>query len=118
VADRPSQALADQSAAVHRALGQALRQARLDRSLTQDEVAQRAQISRGSVANIERGEQGLSVPLLMRLAAAVDLDGSGLLASIESPTPRDTDEIPERLRGQLDERETPWVASVVRAKPQ
>ncbi len=117
VPDASSHALAQFSAVAQRALGEALRQARTERDLTQAEVAGRARISRGSVANIERGEQSVSIALLLRLAAAIGVDGAALVNELPRPDLEAVAaELPESLREQVedfDERQTAWIASVV-----
>jgi transcriptional regulator with XRE-family HTH domain len=115
VADATSQALAQFSAVAQRALGEALRQARIDRDLTQNQVARGARISRGSVANIERGEQSVSIAVFLRLAAAIDLDPAALIRDLPRPELEvPAAELPENLREQdLDDRQAAWVASVV-----
>ena len=68
-------------------LGQRLREARLDRGLTQEELAHRAGITRTHYQQVERGawKQGAvsnpSIRVLARLAQALDVELSELLPS-------------------------------------
>ncbi|WP_078082889.1 helix-turn-helix transcriptional regulator [Microbulbifer mangrovi] len=58
-------------AAIAEALGQRLKQARLNRDLTQIEVAERAGVSRKAVLNAEKGKAQLEV--LVAILQALDL---------------------------------------------
>lgn len=59
------------AAAIAEALGQRLKQARLNRDLTQQEVAERAGLSRKAVLNAEKGKAQLEV--LVAILQALDL---------------------------------------------
>lgn len=65
--------------AVNRTVGRAIREARDTRDLTQGEVAARVDVSRGSIANIERGSQTVAVPLLLRISEALRVPVEQLL---------------------------------------
>ena len=56
---------------VTRRLGRRLRQARLSKGLTQDDVADAVKISRCSIANYENGRTAPPVDIFLRLAAAL-----------------------------------------------
>lgn len=51
-----------------------LRRLRQEKSVSQEEVAHRAQVNRNYVGMIEREEYSVSVDLLEKLAAALDVD--------------------------------------------
>jgi transcriptional regulator with XRE-family HTH domain len=58
---------------VRELVGYRLRRARVDRHLTQEQLAVKAQMSRASLANIECGRQDISVYTLYRLASELDV---------------------------------------------
>jgi transcriptional regulator with XRE-family HTH domain len=68
------------AAAVARRLGAAVRECRRARRLTQETVAERAGLSTNYVGNIERGEYDATVAVLQRVALAMDVRVSSLLA--------------------------------------
>lgn len=71
------------ASAINRSIGAAIQAARKAKGLTQSELAAAVGVSRGSIANFERGEQTLSVPLLVELAHALDASPADLL--VEPP---------------------------------
>jgi HTH-type transcriptional regulator/antitoxin HipB len=64
----------DQIARTTKDLGNALRQARKARSLTQAELASRAGIWQRTVSNIETSASGAKVDTIFDLLAALDLE--------------------------------------------
>lgn len=64
----------DQIARTTKDLGNALRQARKARSLTQAELASRAGIWQRTVSNIETSASGAKVDTIFELLAALDLE--------------------------------------------
>lgn len=56
-----------------------VRDLRLDAEMTQRELAKKVGVSRGAIGNFETQAQGLSVPNLCRLAAALGQDVCELL---------------------------------------
>ncbi len=57
-----------------RQLGGRIRQLRLERHLTQSRLAELAETDQAHLARVERGERWPSVPLLFRLADALETD--------------------------------------------
>lgn len=62
------------------ALGRTVRQLRVERSLTQEALADRAQIHPHYVSDIERGKRNVAIVNLTYLADALDLTAAELLA--------------------------------------
>lgn len=60
------------------ALGRALRQARRERDLSQEEVARRAGVHPNHVGRIERGSQDIRVTTLLRLLSALEVSPSAI----------------------------------------
>jgi len=114
VADMTRKASPDYTQAVNRAVGAAIREAREARALTQGAVAESIGLSRASVANIERGQQTVAVPLLMRLA---DVFGVPCTQLLREPDAEEfawlhLTDADNQILAQLDddERAKRWVA--------
>jgi transcriptional regulator with XRE-family HTH domain len=65
-------------------LGQAVRFVRTVRGLSQHRLATRAGCARSLVASVERGEHGVTVISLRKLAAALQVPPANLLQAAES----------------------------------
>ena len=65
-------------------LGDELRRAREAASLTQEELAERAEVHRTYVSLLERDKKSPTVAVLSRLCAAMGIRASVLLARVES----------------------------------
>lgn len=61
--------------------GESLRRFRTDRGWSQERLAEEAGITLNYVGNLERGEQGPSLNILLRLARALEIDAPTLLAA-------------------------------------
>lgn len=66
-----------------RAFGQAVREARLERGLSQEKLAERAGLDRTYVGGIERGERNVAIINIFRVAAALGIPPSSLLLEVE-----------------------------------
>lgn len=60
--------------------GQSLRALRMERGWSQERLAVEAGITLNYVGNLERGEQGPSLHILVRLARALEMDLPALVA--------------------------------------
>jgi transcriptional regulator with XRE-family HTH domain len=60
--------------------GQSLRRFRTERGWSQERLAEVAGITLNYVGNLERGEQGPSLHVLVRLARALEMDLSALVS--------------------------------------
>jgi transcriptional regulator with XRE-family HTH domain len=65
------------------ALGQAIRAARLERGVSQEELAERAAIDRSYLSSIERGAQNPGIVSLLRVVNALDMTATELFALAE-----------------------------------
>lgn len=88
--------------AILQELGRRLRRRRLDRNLTQDEVATRAGINRTTVGELERGSSGTLLTLLQVLRAVDALDGIETLLPDTGPSPLEL----ARRQGRVRRRAT------------
>jgi transcriptional regulator with XRE-family HTH domain len=68
----------------HAALGRAIRKLRLDQGISQEGLAARSGLHRTYVGGIERGERNVSFGNLLKLAAALGVPLSELVALAES----------------------------------
>jgi len=69
----------DDDRAVYATIGRRLLAARHRAGLTQLALAGYVGLSRGSIANIEAGGQGMGIPLFLSLADALNVDPADLL---------------------------------------
>jgi transcriptional regulator with XRE-family HTH domain len=67
--------------ALQRTLGQNVRRIRLDRGLSQEELADELGVHRTYMGGVERGERNLTLQSVERLAAGLGLDPLTLLAA-------------------------------------
>jgi transcriptional regulator with XRE-family HTH domain len=65
----------------HLALGDAIRARRSELGLSQEQLAHAADVDRTYVGGIERGERNPALQNLLRIAAALEIELSELLAS-------------------------------------
>jgi transcriptional regulator with XRE-family HTH domain len=70
----------DRAAKLQRQFGSSLRNERLARKLTQQQLASAARLSLTYVGEIERGQRMVSLDTLLRLASALNLTAAELLA--------------------------------------
>jgi transcriptional regulator with XRE-family HTH domain len=87
---------------LYRSIGSVIRAKRRQRDWSQEELAQKLMISRGTLANIEGGRQRVLVHQLYAIAAALDLKPLDLLPPATTPltgTP-DAFPLPENLNAQ------------------
>lgn len=68
--------------------GQSLRLLRTERGWSQERLAEAAGITLNYVGNLERGEQGPSLHVLIRLARALEIDLSVLVSDFRRDTIR------------------------------
>ncbi|WP_454693411.1 helix-turn-helix domain-containing protein [Achromobacter aegrifaciens] len=65
------------------AFGQAVRAARVAQGIAQDEFASLASISRSHMGKIERGEHVPTLPLILKIAMALNMSAADLMAATE-----------------------------------
>lgn len=69
---------------VNVAFGALLSQLRRNAKLTQEELAAKINLSRSALANIERGNQGVTLVLIFSIAQAFNMQPADLIPAIES----------------------------------
>ena len=65
------------------AFGQAVRAARMEQGMAQEELAALAEIERSHLGKIERGEHMPTLALILRIAAALNRSAAALIAATE-----------------------------------
>ncbi|HBP0978934.1 helix-turn-helix transcriptional regulator [Comamonas sp. Y6] len=65
------------------AFGKAVRAFRMDQGIAQEELAAQAGVERSHMGKIERGEHLPSLALILKIAAALKLSGTELMAATE-----------------------------------
>ncbi|MCC4113965.1 helix-turn-helix domain-containing protein [Aromatoleum toluclasticum] len=65
------------------AFGQAVRAARMEQGMAQEELASLAEIERSHMGKIERGEHMPTLALILRIAAALNRSAADLIAVTE-----------------------------------
>ena len=65
------------------ALGAAIRRVRQDRGVSQEELAHRSAIDRSYMSSIERGRQNAGILSVLRIAHALDMTATELMAEAE-----------------------------------
>jgi len=65
------------------AIGQAIRRARLERGISQEELAHRTSIDRSYMSSIERGGQNPGVVSIVRIAHSLEMTVTELMAEAQ-----------------------------------
>ncbi len=93
---------------IYRVFGARLRELREEKSVTQDELARRVDLSRTSITNIEKGRQRVMLHQMVDLARALEADPQTLLPATDSlaspPLRPDVKEVVEALRHERDRK--------------
>lgn len=66
------------------AFGQAVRAARMEQGMAQEELAALAEIERSHMGKIERGEHMPTLALILRIAVALNRSAADLIAATEN----------------------------------
>jgi transcriptional regulator with XRE-family HTH domain len=67
------------------AFGRRLRRLRLQRGLSQEQLASLAQLDRTYVSSCEAGRRNVTIRTIARLSAALDVDASALVSDAQPP---------------------------------
>lgn len=80
---------------VYRMFGSAVRALREEKNVTQEDLAQRVNLSRTSITNIEKGRQRVLLHQMLEIASALDADPSTLVPppSAKGDTLADRDDV-------------------------
>lgn len=80
--------MAEPRSAAHVAYGQALRELRAERGISQERLAHLAGLDRTYVSGIERGERNPSLTNILKLAEALDVNVSEIARRAEAALPK------------------------------
>jgi transcriptional regulator with XRE-family HTH domain len=72
---------------VVKALGYAVRELRVARDMSQEDLAFRTGVHRNYIGGIERGERRPTIPMIVKLAAGLDVRFSELIAHADRYRP-------------------------------
>ena len=75
-----SDGVSNRTEKLQKTFGAAVRAEREAKALTQEKLAEKADLSLNFIGNVERGEKMASLETIMRVAAALKLTGAELLA--------------------------------------
>jgi transcriptional regulator with XRE-family HTH domain len=67
----------------HAAFGDALRELRKERGIPQEGMALKSGLNRGYYGDVERGERNVSLANILKIAAALEMSASQILARAE-----------------------------------
>jgi transcriptional regulator with XRE-family HTH domain len=67
----------------HAAFGDALRELRKERGIAQEGMALKSGLNRGYYGDVERGERNVSLANILKIAAALEMPASQILARAE-----------------------------------
>src|SRR5436190_17155403 len=70
---------------VHKKLGQRIRELRMQKGWSQEQLAHESGLGRASMGAIERGEVSIRLSSLLKLSNALGITGSELLKGTEGP---------------------------------
>lgn len=89
---------------IYRVFGSRLRELREAKSVTQEELGRRVELSRTSITNIEKGRQRVMLHQMMELAHALDAEPSALMPASDeadaAPLRSDIAKVVEALRSE------------------
>lgn len=94
-------------------LGQALRSAREERGLTQDALADAADVSKKYISNIERGKCNPSYDILYRLVSALHISADFLFEDFENASSTEEEKLLTNYR-RCPLRDRPLLQSMTR----
>lgn len=77
---RYSLGVLDRAAKLQKTFGAAVRAAREAKPMTQEQLAEKAELSLNYIGNVERGEKMASLDTIVRLAGALGIKASELIA--------------------------------------
>lgn len=98
---------------INKAFGARLGAERRRFLLTQEDLARRVGIGRTTIANIERGRQSVSVPLLYRLASALGVAPESLLPQCVETSSSEADGSGSSEKLALSGRQNTWVNEIL-----
>lgn len=102
----------------YKTIGMRIKIARIRKSMTQDEVAEKAEISNSHISNVETGNTKVSLPTLVLIANAIGVSVDELLCDNVEKSKRVFDDEISRIARDCDDWETRVIADVAAALKQ
>ena len=99
----------------YKAIGMRVKSARIRKGMTQDEVAEKAEISNSHISNVETGNTKVSLPPLVLIANAIGVSVDELLCDSVEKSKRVFDDALSRIAKDCDDWETRIIADVAAA---
>ncbi|AND41439.1 helix-turn-helix domain-containing protein [Cytobacillus oceanisediminis] len=95
-------------------IGKLIKKTRLLRNLTQQELSESINITRASIANIERGSQKISLYTLYQVAESLDVSPKSLLPEVEvlTKSQKNLNTDLDNLKERLTLKELEWVYQI------
>lgn len=94
-------------------LGKNIKQIRLLKGLTQENVANDLQTSINFVSLLENGKCGISIETIVNLCKVLDIDANTLFANIINPTDITTDDFIKNSINLLEENDKTIVSDLI-----
>ncbi|WP_407543389.1 helix-turn-helix transcriptional regulator (plasmid) [Deinococcus radiomollis] len=98
---------------IYFALGKRLQEERERRGVTQATVAERVDLPRSAISNIEKGKQRLFVHVLLAYADLLKVNPGSLLRDLMPTAPRDVDLGNVTSENPLDEQEANFIRDLL-----
>jgi transcriptional regulator with XRE-family HTH domain len=70
----PMESLTEHSQEVHKAIGLAIREKRIQLGMTQEQLMEKSDVHKNTIVKFEGGKRAVSLDVLIRLCAALDLN--------------------------------------------
>ena len=99
----------------YKAIGMRVKIARIRKGMTQDEVAEKAEISNSHISNVETGNTKVSLPTLVLIANAIGVSVDELLCDSVEKSKHVFDDALSRIAKDCDDWETRIIADVAAA---
>lgn len=90
---------------LYKSIGKQLKNRRIERKLTQDELSQKVGVKRTSITNIEKGIQKLPLHLLYRICAILEIEARELLPTTKSVALSKTELFVKKAKKDLEDWE-------------
>lgn len=98
---------------INKAFGAHLGAERKRSLLTQEDLSRRVGVGRTTIANIERGRQSVSIPLLYRLASALGVAPESLLPQGVESSSSEENGSGSSEKSTLSGRQNTWVKEIL-----
>ena len=102
----------------HAKIGMRIRFLRMQKGVSQEDLAELAEVSRVYISNIERGEKGASLDAVISIAAALNVSVGDILEGIQTTDGDDNENLPFNLLFDCSKEEIDILISFLQAQKQ